>query len=101
VSLDKGLQGLVLPTVPAVIGVEAVEDGVPLPGPALQLLPPTSRARSAGVRKDTNKEKTGEGIAKPHKIQLTWKARHVGPLWIRSASFNARLSEASWSRSSS
>jgi hypothetical protein len=35
VGLDKGLQVLVLPPVPAVIGVEAVEDGVPLSGPAL------------------------------------------------------------------
>jgi hypothetical protein len=28
-------------------------------------------------------------------IQLTWKMRHAGPLWIYSASFNAQLSEAS------
>jgi hypothetical protein len=35
VGLDKGLQGLILPPVLAEIGVEAVEDGVPIPGPAL------------------------------------------------------------------
>jgi hypothetical protein len=27
--------------------------------------------------------------------------RHAGPPWIHNASFNARLSEAPWSRSSS
>jgi hypothetical protein len=27
-------------------------------------------------------------------IQLTWKTRHTRPLWIRNASFSARLSEA-------
>jgi hypothetical protein len=36
------------------VGVEAVEGVVPLLGPALQLLPPTSKARKAGVRKITN-----------------------------------------------
>jgi hypothetical protein len=30
----------------------------------------------------------------------TWKMRHVGPLWIRNASFSAWLSEAPWSRNS-
>jgi hypothetical protein len=59
-GLDKGLQGLLLPPVPVEVGVKAVEDGVPLPGPELQLLPPTSRARGANVRKDTNGEKAGE-----------------------------------------
>jgi hypothetical protein len=100
-GLDKGLQGLVLPPVPAVIGIEAVEDGVPLPGLALQLLPSISRARGAGVRKDTNGEKTGERITKLYGTQLTWKACHAGPLWTRSASFSTRLSEAPLSRSSS
>jgi hypothetical protein len=76
------------------VGLKAVEGTVSLPSSALQLLPPARRARGAGVRKDTNGEKTGEEIAKLHKIQLTWKTRHAGPLWIRSASFNARLSEA-------
>jgi hypothetical protein len=75
------------------VSVKAVKDAVPLPSSALQLLPPTSRARGAGVRKGTNGEKTGEEVAKLRKIQLTWKTRRVGPLWIRSASFNARLSE--------
>jgi hypothetical protein len=30
----------------------------------------------------------------------TWNARHAGPVWIRSASFSALLSEAPWSRNS-
>jgi hypothetical protein len=76
------------------VGVKTVEGVISLPSSALQLLPPTSRVRGVGIRKDTNGEKTGEEIAKLHKIQLTWKTRHAGPLWIRSASFNARFSEA-------
>jgi hypothetical protein len=79
-GLDKGLQGLVLPPVPAKIGVEAAEGDEPIPGPAIQLLPPTSRARGAGIRKEPNEEKAGEEIAKLHGTQLTWKACHAGPL---------------------
>jgi hypothetical protein len=41
------------------VGVEAVEGVVPLPVPALQLLPPTSKARRAGVRKRTNAKESG------------------------------------------
>jgi hypothetical protein len=99
--LDKVLQGFVLPPVPAELGVEAVEGDIPLPGPALQLLPPTSRAREAGIRKEPNEGKAGGRIAKLHGIQLTWKVRHARPPWIHNASFSARLSEAPWSRSSS
>jgi hypothetical protein len=76
------------------VGVEAVEGVVPLSSPALQLLPPTSKARRAGVRKNTNVKRVGEGTAKLHETQLTWKTCHAGPLWIRNASFSARLSEA-------
>jgi hypothetical protein len=76
------------------VGVKAVEGAISLPGSAFQLLPPTSRATRAGVRKDTNEEKAGEEAAKLHETQLTWKTRHAGPLWIRNASFSARLSEA-------
>jgi hypothetical protein len=83
------------------VGVKAVEGDVSLPGLTLQFLPPTIRARGAGVRKDTNEEKAGEGIAKLHETQLTWKTRYAGPLWIHNASFSARLSEAPWSGSSS
>jgi hypothetical protein len=36
------------------VGIEAVEGVVSLLGPALQLLPPTSKVRRAGVRKSTN-----------------------------------------------
>jgi hypothetical protein len=34
-GLDKGLQGFILSPVPAGIGIKAVEDGIPLPSPAL------------------------------------------------------------------
>jgi hypothetical protein len=36
------------------VGVETVEGVVPLSGPALQLLPPTSKARRVGVRRSTH-----------------------------------------------
>jgi hypothetical protein len=39
----------------------------------------------------SNKEKR---IKKFNKQPRTRKTRHAGPLWIRSASFSARLSEA-------
>jgi hypothetical protein len=38
------------------VAVEEVKGIVSLPGPALQILPPTSNARRAGVRKSTNTE---------------------------------------------
>jgi hypothetical protein len=41
------------------VGVKAVEGVVSLPGPALQLLPPTSKARRAKVRKSTNAKESG------------------------------------------
>jgi hypothetical protein len=41
------------------VGVEAVEGVVSLPGPALHLQPPTSKARRAGVSKSTNAKKSG------------------------------------------
>jgi hypothetical protein len=44
-GLDEGVKGVVLPPVLAEIGVEAVEGVVSLPGPALQILPPTGKAR--------------------------------------------------------
>jgi hypothetical protein len=40
------------------VGVEAVKGVVSLPGPALQILPPTSNERG-GVRKSTNAEGSG------------------------------------------
>jgi hypothetical protein len=76
------------------VGIEAVEGVIFLPGPAFQLLPPTSKARRAGVRKSTNTRRAGEGTAKLDETQLTWKTRHAGPLWIRNASFHAWLSKA-------
>jgi hypothetical protein len=53
------------------VDVEAVEGVVSLPGPALQLLPPTSEARRVGVRKNTNVEKARKGTSKHHETQLT------------------------------
>jgi hypothetical protein len=43
------------------VGVEVVKGVVSLPGPALQILPPTSKARGEGVRKSTNAEESGRG----------------------------------------
>jgi hypothetical protein len=93
-GLDEGVQGLVLPPVPVKVGIEAVEGVVSLPGRALQLLPPTSKARRAGVRKSTNARRVGEETAELDENRLTWNTRQAGPLWIRNASFSARLSEA-------
>jgi hypothetical protein len=39
------------------VGVKAVEGVISLPGPALQILPPTGKAR--GVRKGTNVKVNG------------------------------------------
>jgi hypothetical protein len=47
------------------VGVEAVEGVVSLASPVLQLLPPASKARIVGVKKNTNAEKAREGISKP------------------------------------
>jgi hypothetical protein len=41
-----------------------------------------------------NKHENDE-IKEKGQQRLTWKTRHAGPPWIRSASFNARLSAAS------
>jgi hypothetical protein len=43
------------------VGVEVVEGVVSLPGPTLQILPPTSKARGEGVRKGTNEKESGRG----------------------------------------
>jgi hypothetical protein len=41
------------------VGVEAVKGVISLPGPALQILPPTSKTRRAGIRKGTNVKESG------------------------------------------
>jgi hypothetical protein len=41
------------------VGVEAVKGVVSLSGPVLQILPPTSKARRAGVRRSMNMEGSG------------------------------------------
>jgi hypothetical protein len=48
-----------MPPVPVKVRVEAVEGIVSLPGPVLQFLPPTSKARRAGVRRSTNAKESG------------------------------------------
>jgi hypothetical protein len=40
------------------------------------------------------RKRAGGGTAKHDETQLTWKTCHAGPLWIRTVSFNAQLSEA-------
>jgi hypothetical protein len=47
-----------LPPVPAEIGVEAVKGFVSLPGPALQILPPTGKAREDRVKESTIAEES-------------------------------------------
>jgi hypothetical protein len=41
------------------VGVEAVKSVISLPGPALQILSPTSKVRGEGVRESTNAEESG------------------------------------------
>jgi hypothetical protein len=48
----------------------------------------TSKHRAA-----RNKHENDE-IEEKRQQRLTWKTRHAGPPWIRSASFNGRLSAA-------
>jgi hypothetical protein len=48
--LNKGVEGVVLPPVPVEVSIEAVEGVVSLPGPALQVLPSTGKAKEDGVR---------------------------------------------------
>jgi hypothetical protein len=100
-GLDEGVEGVVLPPVPAELVVQPVESAVPLLGPTLQFLPPAGKAkedRGKGERK-RGRNKSGK-TTKPGEKSQTWKMRHAGPPRIRSASFNARLSEAPWSRNS-
>jgi hypothetical protein len=89
-GLDEGVKGVVLLPVPAELGVQPVESVVSLPGPTLQLLPPADKARkNMGKGKhERGRNKSGE-TAKPGKKSRTWKTRHAGPPWIRSASFSA------------
>jgi hypothetical protein len=51
------------------------------------------------VRKRADAETTRENFEFNDKNEHL-KTRHAGPTWIRSASFSALLSEASWSRNS-
>jgi hypothetical protein len=44
-GLNEGIEGVVLPPVPVELDVQMVESVVPLPGPTLQILSPTGKAR--------------------------------------------------------
>jgi hypothetical protein len=87
-----------LPLVPVELSIQAVEGVVPLPGTTLQILPPTGKAREdGGQEKHRRRRNKGKKTTKPGEKSLTWKTRHVGPPWIRSASFSAGFSKAPWS----
>jgi hypothetical protein len=98
--LLEGVEGVVLLLVPVELGVQAVEGVIPLPGPALQILPSTDNVREdeglEELKRGRNKGKT----TKPDEKSLTRKMRHGGPPWIHSASFSTRLSKAPWSLNS-
>jgi hypothetical protein len=59
-----------LPPVPVELGVQAVEGVVPLPGPTLQILPPTDKAREdegqEECKRERNKGKKPRNPAKNH-----------------------------------
>jgi hypothetical protein len=71
------------------------------PGPDAPAPATNKQSERGGHQKRHERRESRGRIARLHETQLTWKTRHAGPLWIHNASFNARLSEASWSRSSS
>jgi hypothetical protein len=50
------------------VSVEAVKGVVSLPGPTLQILPLTSKAKGEGVRKSTNAKESGGGTARLDEI---------------------------------
>jgi hypothetical protein len=76
-----------------------VKGTIPLPGPILQFLSPADKNKGHRSGKARTRKKR-EGITTLNEQSRTWKMRHAGPLWIRRASFCARLSEALWSRNS-
>jgi hypothetical protein len=99
---------------PAVPGPQGLGEGVEV----IALLiwskaPYLSQARSSSSCRQqtkTNERRAAKANAKTteqgkrqqaNERRRTWKTRHAGPPWIRSASFSARLSEASWPQSSS
>jgi hypothetical protein len=62
------------------VGVEPVEGVVSLPGPTLQLLPQTSKARRAGVRKGMNvKESRRRNCENPTNLEYTPRGTAVDP----------------------
>jgi hypothetical protein len=65
------------------VGVEPVEGVVSLPGPTLQLLPQTSKARRAGVRKGMNvkesRRRNCETWRNPTNLEYTPRGTAVDP----------------------
>jgi hypothetical protein len=57
-GLDEGVERVLFPPVLVEIGVEAFEGVVSLPGPALQILSSTGKAREDGVRESMNAEES-------------------------------------------
>jgi hypothetical protein len=100
-GLDEGVEGIVLPPVPAELGVQPVESVVSLPGLTLHSCRRRTKQEKTGVRGNANAERSkGEKTAKPGEKSQTQKMRHAGPPWISNASFSAPLSEVPWSRNS-
>jgi hypothetical protein len=75
-GLDEGVEGIVLPPVPAEISVEAVEGVVSRPRSALQILPSMGKAREDRVRESTNAEESERrNYETQQKTMLTDKRR--------------------------
>jgi hypothetical protein len=67
-GLDEGVEGVVLPPVPVELGIQAVKGVVPLPGLALQILPPTGKARADGGREECKRGRNkGKKLRNPRK----------------------------------
>jgi hypothetical protein len=58
----------------------------------LQLLPSADETHECHTTKANTK--TTRSKKRKKQRRRTWKTRHAGPPWIRSASFSTRLSEA-------
>jgi hypothetical protein len=79
-GFDEGVEGVVLLPVPARLGVQLVEDAVPLPSPTLQLLLPADKEReNAGQGERKRERNEREETTKSNEKPRTWKTRHAGP----------------------
>jgi hypothetical protein len=78
-----------------VLVAQAVKAVVPLPGLTLQLLSPADKARERLSQEKHERERDEGGQLQNLANTRTLKICHVGPAWIRRASFSALLSEMS------